>query len=66
MSNRPPYAVVELTQEQYDFLMRNCESNMTMALGLLTTTTSRTQAEKIVALNEQFKDIRETLKRARI
>ena len=47
-SNGAPFAVLELSKEQYDFLMNNCTANMEMGLNLLPTVTRRETAEKLV------------------
>lgn len=65
MSNNPPDKIVELTQEQYDFLLRNCDSNIGFGLASLQGTTSRASAEKLVALLEQFKGIKAALEKAK-
>lgn len=63
MSNNPPFAILELNEKQAKFLLANCDSNITMALGLLQSVKTREAAEKIVELNEQFKAIRDMLTR---
>ena len=63
-SNGAPFAILELSKEQYDFLMNNCEANMQMGLNLLPTVTRRETAEALVAQLERFKAIRAALIKA--
>lgn len=61
--------MVPLTKEQFDFLLDNCDTNMGMGLGILLQQAqagvmSRSAAEKTVALVEQFKGVKQTLKQA--
>lgn len=66
MSNNPPFVVVELTKEEFEFLVGNCESNMEFAMKAMMSDPplSRASLEKLVDLNEQFKGIRDKLKAA--
>lgn len=61
-SNNPPDVVLELTKEQAKFLLENCDSNITLALGLMMEVRDRSSAEMLISMNEQFKTIREKLK----
>ena len=60
-SNNPPHVIIELTKEEYDFLIENCESNISLSLSVLNGLKSRSQAQKIVELLEKFKNIRKKL-----
>lgn len=61
-SNNPPDVVLNLTMAQAEFLRGNCESNMVFALNAMQNgDLSRSAVEKLVALNEQFKDIKRLL-----
>ena len=68
MNNNPPYAVVELSKEQYDFILRNCDSNIRAGLSILTTTgkTSEPMEVKIVELIEQFKNIKKVVEKSKL
>jgi hypothetical protein len=65
--NQAPDVVLELTRKQAEFLLRNCESNMGFALNILFAVQqgamSRETAEKTVALNEAFREIRDKLRK---
>lgn len=61
MSNNPPAAVLELTLVQAEFLMNNCDSNIEFGLKGLQTMESAESAARLVAIIEQFKDIRKLL-----
>lgn len=63
-SNNPPYVTVELTKEQYDFLILNCDTNLRMTLTYLQGVKERDMGEKIVSLIESFKSIKTTLEKA--
>lgn len=65
MSNNPPDKIVELTQEQYDFLLRNCDSNIGFGLAALQQTQDRRSALQLVDLLEQFKGIKAALEKAK-
>ncbi len=61
-SNNPPDVVLNLTMTQAEFLRSNCESNMVFALNAMQNgDLPRSAVEKLVALNEQFKDIKRLL-----
>ena len=62
--NNPPDVVLELTTAQAQFLLRNCDSNIEFALKAMMQMESQSAVAKLVELNEQFKDIRNLLKRA--
>lgn len=44
-TNNPPDVVLELTREEAEFLLRNCDSNITVGLASLQLVTSRTVAD---------------------
>lgn len=60
-SNNPPAVSLELTQEQAQFLMDNCDANLRIGIGAVMTCTTREQAEPWINLNEQFHAIRRKL-----
>ena len=63
LSNNAPDVSLELDAETAHFLLENCESNLTLALGLIMSPgMSRESAEKLVAMNDKFKIIRDKLK----
>lgn len=63
-SNNPPYKVVELTKEQYEFLLDNCDTNISMGLEALPAMQSNESIQRIVDLIEQFKSVKKALKDA--
>ena len=71
-SNNPPDVVLELTQEEADFLYDNCEANMVMGLEMIqklgnsdmTNDQIRPTAEKLSKTIDSFKAIRDKLKKA--
>ena len=65
MSNNPPDVILELTQDEADFLLKNCESNMAFALSAMQALEDMKSLEKLVDLNEKFKNIRDKLKKVR-
>lgn len=62
MSNNPPDVELQLTLEEAQFLLRNCESNIHFALMALEAIETRGNLEKTVDLMESFKNIRDKLK----
>lgn len=67
MSNNPPYAELQLTQEEHEFLLRNCDSNITYALNTIQHgNLQRATVEKLVAQMEQFKAVKHKLQAARV
>jgi hypothetical protein len=64
MSNNPPDRVVELTEEQYQFLLEGCNTNIAFGLSALQTLDER-GAHKMVTLLEKFKDVKQALERAK-
>lgn len=66
MSNNPPDRIVELTEAQHRFLMRNCDSNIAFGLAQLQADgASREFLVNIVELVEQFKSVKKALERAK-
>lgn len=63
-TNNPPYKIVSLTKEQYDFVLHNIETNMIFGLAALQQLKERTTQEKMVALLEQFKDLKKAFEAA--
>jgi hypothetical protein len=61
--NNPPDVVLELTMEQAEFLLRNCDHNIGFALHILQNNSDRASAERTVALTEKFKEIRNKLRK---
>lgn len=66
MSNNAPHAVVELTEEQYTFLLHNIDSNLVLGLELMQGTQDRSTAEKLVKLNEDFKSLRDAVMKGKL
>lgn len=64
MNNNPPDRIVELTEEQYTFLLNNCDANIMFGLSALQTL-DRSGAEKMVALLESFKSVKAALVKAK-
>ncbi len=58
--NKPPYSIVELTEEQHEFLIKNFNTNIAFGLEFLNTVDNREVAEKLVETIEAFKDVRKT------
>jgi hypothetical protein len=57
-SNNPP-VVLELDSEIVDFLVENCEANISLALRILDNrSSSRETLEKVVNMTEKFKKLR--------
>ena len=64
LSNNPPDVSLELDADTARFLLDNCETNLTLGLGLIMSPgISRENAEKLVAMNDKFKIIRDKLKK---
>lgn len=66
MSNNPPYAVVELDRETYDFIVANCESNMAFGLNALGMVKEQSSLEKIVESIEQFKALKKKVEASKL
>ncbi len=64
-NNNPPARIVELSEEQYQFLLNNCEVNIGAGLAALQELTSRDLQERCVSLLEAFKDVRKALQSAK-
>lgn len=65
MNNNPPYKIVELSEEQYRFLLENCDSNLEFGLrAMMSGDFSRQTLEQLVDLNEKFKSVKTALERA--
>jgi len=62
-TNSPPFAVVELTQEEHQFLLDHCDSNMTFGLASLQSL-SEDNARRMVDILEQFKALKKKLERS--
>lgn len=61
--NNPP-VIVEFTQDQAEFIIKNCDSNINFSLALLQAGLSRPESEKLVSLIENFKAIKEAVEDA--
>lgn len=62
MSNNPPYRVVELDKETYEFIIANCDQNITFGLNALQNPAfSRPTLEKLVDVMEKFKAVKKAL-----
>lgn len=57
--------LVELPAELAEFLLANCEANLTFGLQALPTLTSRDLQEQMVTQIENFKAVRAAIKKAR-
>lgn len=64
-SNNPPFAVVELDEETYNFLIRNCDQNIAFGLGALQTL-SIGGAEKMVVILESFKELKKRTEKGKL
>lgn len=64
MSNNAPDYLLPLTGEQLQFLKDNCGANIVLGLQLLQDCKDRGTAEKLVALNQNFKGILDACKKA--
>jgi len=58
LSNNPPVTILELDQEMHDFLMRHCEINMRLILGILQASPSKNTAMEAVNILEKFKKLK--------
>ena len=67
-SNNPPAVSLELTQDEADFLLRNCKANIQyslLAIQKLDALDARRESfEKIVETTDYFKALMEKLKKA--
>lgn len=62
-SNNPPDVVLELTHEQAQFLLSNCDQNIAVGLAGMQMLRDRDSLVKLVSLTEKFKEIRNLLRR---
>jgi len=62
LTNNPPYAVLNLTEEEHKFLLGNCESNIIFGLNALQIVTDEARARALVDTIESFKNISQKLK----
>lgn len=60
-TNNPPYAVLELSQDEYELLLATCEANITFGLLNLQTVEDRPTAERLVGLLEGYKGLKNKL-----
>lgn len=65
-TNSPPHAVLELTEEEFTFLLGNCESNIMFGLNSLQVIEDRSTAERMVEVIEQFKNLKKKLERSKL
>lgn len=63
MSNNPPEVIVELTLEQAEFLVCNCDSNIGFGLGAMESLQEEANLRKLVGLMEQFKAIKKAVQK---
>lgn len=63
-TNNPPFKIVALTQEQYEFLLNNCDVNIEFGLKSLQMLETKEAIEKMVVLMESFKAVKKSLKEA--
>lgn len=73
MSNNPPYAVVELTREQYDFLVDNCAVNMSQGLAMVDPCgplreqpLPMSTVRKIVDMVEKFRGVKAAVEKGKL
>jgi len=72
LSNNPPDIVLNLTHEQASFVVENCDANTRMCLAMIMgiedekipLELKREKAEKIVAMQKKFNEIRDLLFKA--
>ena len=69
MSNNPPDRIVALTEEQYQFLLRNCDVNVKYAAQQITKLTLSGEdfedlIDKLTAQARQFLDVKEALEKS--
>lgn len=62
-SNNPPDVIVYLTAEQAQFIIENADTNIAFALGTLRTVSRETQ-EKLVEQIENFRGVRDAVRKA--
>ena len=62
LTNNPPYAVLNLTEEEHKFLLGNCESNIIFGLNALQIVTDEARARALVDTIESYKNIPQKLK----
>lgn len=71
-SNNAPFAVVELTEDQYNFLMENCETNIAQGItmidpcGPMKDTLPMDTVKKVVALIEKFRSLRTAAEKGKL
>ncbi len=63
MSNNPPEVVVHFTRAQAEFVLKNCETNMVFALEAIQKMEQRDTQEKLVALLEEFKAVKQAVEK---
>lgn len=74
LTNNPPAAVLELTEAQAKFLLENCSKNIQFVLNAMMREQlavqqgaaplfDRAALEKLIAVSDQFKEIREMLRK---
>jgi len=64
VGNNAPARIVEFTEDQYQFLLKNCEANLMMGLASLQGMTGN-NAIRMVELLESFKGIKKALEEAK-
>lgn len=69
--NNPPACVLELDEETTKFIIENCEANIRLAMQWLQSmvvdeTHDRAGSEKIVALIEKFKKLKDQVEASRV
>lgn len=62
-TNEPPFAIVELTKEEHQFLLGHCDSNIAFGLASLQGL-SEDNARRMVDILEQFKTLKKKLERS--
>lgn len=70
-TNNPPEVIVEMSRELADFVIENCDTNIEfglkamMAIGTVDDGSNKTREslEKLVTLNENFKALKNAVKK---
>jgi len=67
MSNNPPDVVLNLTFKQADFIVRNCDSNIKVALNIaMDPDTSEETQVRAASLGRDFQELKDLVKKATV
>lgn len=66
MSNNPPHAVVELDEKTFNFIIKNCDNNITVGLDTLMKLHSRDLQESMIELIEEFKALKAIVQKGKL